>query len=254
MSTGTVSSSNLTSLYSNTASFTTGLVNSSVFSVNGGTGVTVTPTTGNVVVSIGQAVATTSNVTFANVTATGNLSNNYFTLVNSAGTNGQILTTNGAGVTSWTTLSSVGVTSITGTANQVIASSSTGAITLSTPQDIGTTSNVTFGQVTIDSAATINTQTTTTTSTAITTISATSRKTQKVVISITDNVSGDIHVLEALAFQHSTVGYLTTYAEIYSNAALATFTADVSGGEIRIRATPASANSTTFTVARIGTN
>jgi hypothetical protein len=148
--TGTVSSTNLTSLYSNTSNFTTGVVNSSVYSVNGGTGVTVNPTTGNVVVSIGQDVATTANVSFANVTATGNLSNNYFTLVNSAGTNGQVLTTNGAGVTTWTTPSSLGlVTSITGTANQIIASSPTGAVTLSTPQDIATTSNPTFAGATL---------------------------------------------------------------------------------------------------------
>jgi len=148
--TGTVSSTNLTSLYSNTSNFTTGVVNSSVYSVNGGTGVIVNPTTGNVVVSIGQDVATSANVTFANVTATGNLSNNYFTLVNSAGTNGQVLTTNGAGVTTWTTPSSLGlVTSITGTANQVIASSPTGAVTLSTPQDIATTSNPTFAGATL---------------------------------------------------------------------------------------------------------
>jgi hypothetical protein len=148
--TGTVSSTNLTSLYSNTSSFTTGLVNSSVYSVSGGLGVTVNPTTGNVVVSIGQDVATTANVTFVNVTATGNLSNNYFTLANSAGSNGQVLTTNGAGVTTWTTPSGLGlVTSITGTANQIIASSPTGAITLSTPQDIATTSNPTFAGATL---------------------------------------------------------------------------------------------------------
>jgi len=99
--TGTVSSTNLTSLYSNTGNFTAGVVNSSVYSVNGGLGVTVNPTTGNVLVSIGQAVAPTDNVQFVNIKATGNLSNNYFTLVNALGSNGQVLTTNGAGVTTW---------------------------------------------------------------------------------------------------------------------------------------------------------
>ena len=68
MTTGTVANSNLTSLYSNTTTFTSGIVNSSVYSVNGGTGVTVDPTTGNVVVSIGQSVATTANPTFAGAT------------------------------------------------------------------------------------------------------------------------------------------------------------------------------------------
>lgn len=70
--TGTVSTTNLTSLYSNTTSFTSGVVNSSVYSVNGGTGVTVDPTTGNVVVSIGQDVATTANPTFNDLTLNGN--------------------------------------------------------------------------------------------------------------------------------------------------------------------------------------
>jgi hypothetical protein len=63
--TGTVSTTNLTSLYSNTTNFTSGVVNSSVYSVNGGVGVTVDPTTGNVLVSIGQDVATSATPTFA---------------------------------------------------------------------------------------------------------------------------------------------------------------------------------------------
>jgi hypothetical protein len=75
--------------------------------------------------------------------------------------------------------------------------------------------------------------------------------TQKVIINIIDNVSGEFHALEALAFRKGTTAYLTTYAEMYTASALATFTADVSGGAIRILATPASTNSTTFTVARI---
>jgi len=145
--TGTVSSTNLTSLYSNTGNFTTGNVSTTVYSVNGGIGVSVSPTTGNVFVNIGQDVSPASNVTFANVTATGNLSNNYFTLANSAGSAGQVLTTNGLGSTSWTALSGVSVTSITGTANQVLVSSPTGAVTLSLPQDIATTSNPTFAGV-----------------------------------------------------------------------------------------------------------
>lgn len=43
---------------------------------------------------------------------------------------------------------------------------------------------------------------------------------------------------------------MTTYAELYTSAALATFAADLSAGSIRILATPASANSTTFDVVR----
>jgi hypothetical protein len=150
MTTGTVSSGNLTTLYSNTTSFTAGVVNSSVYSVNGGTGVTVNPTTGNVVVSIGQAVGTSSNVTFANVTATGNLSNNYYTLANAVGSNGQVLTTNGAGNTSWTTVSSLGlVNSVTGSGAGISVSPTTGAVIVS---NTGVTSIVAGTNITVSSA------------------------------------------------------------------------------------------------------
>lgn len=125
-------------------------------------------------------------------------------------------------------------------------------------QNLDTTDDVTFSSVTVDGVASFNSQTTTTTSTATVQISSTVRATQKVVISVTDNVTGDMHVLEALAFQTAApatpAAYITTYGEMYSNAALAAFTADISGGAIRILATPASTNSTTFTVARIGVN
>jgi hypothetical protein len=43
---------------------------------------------------------------------------------------------------------------------------------------------------------------------------------------------------------------LTTYGELYTGSALANFTADISGGSVRLLATPASANSTTFNVVR----
>jgi len=136
MTTGTVSSSNLTSLYSNTTSFTAGVVNSSVFSVNGGTGVTVNPTTGNVVVNIGQDVSTSASVTFANVTATGNLSNNYYTLTNSTGIAGQVLTTDGLGVTTWTTNGAGTVTSVSGSGT-VNGLTLTGTVTSSGPLTLG---------------------------------------------------------------------------------------------------------------------
>jgi hypothetical protein len=157
MTTGTVSSGNLTSLYSNTTSFTAGVVNSSVYSVNGGLGVTVNPITGNVVVSIGQDVSTSSNVQFANVKATGNLSNNYYTLANALGTIGQVLTTNGAGTTSWTTPSTLGlVNSVSGSGAGISVSPTTGAVVVS---NTGVTSIVAGSNISISGgtgAVTIN--------------------------------------------------------------------------------------------------
>jgi hypothetical protein len=118
-------------------------------------------------------------------------------------------------------------------------------------QNLDTTDDATFSQVTVDGVSTYNSQSTTTTATTATAISSTTRPSQKAVIKAIDNVTGEVHMLEALAFLKGTTAYLTTYAEMYSNAALATFTADVSGGLLRILATPASTNSMTFTVARI---
>ena len=135
--------------------------------------------------------------------------------------------------------------------SRVGVNTATPAYTLDVVGIINTNNSVYCADVVIDATATYNTVTTTTTSTTTTAISASTRSTQKVVITITDDVTGNMHVLEALAFQHGSNAYLTTYGEMYTSAALATFTADVSGGNIRILATPASTNSTTFKVARV---
>ena len=78
--------------------------------LSGGTGVTYS----SGVIAIGQAVGTTSNVTFQNVsttsltvTGTSNL-NNVGNVTILGGTSGQVLTTNGAGGLSWTTVSGGG--------------------------------------------------------------------------------------------------------------------------------------------------
>jgi len=118
-------------------------------------------------------------------------------------------------------------------------------------QNLDTTDDANFSSVAVDGVSTYNSQTTTTTALTTTAISTTTRKTQKVIITITDNITTEMHVLEALAFMKGTTAYLTTYAEMYTSAALATFTADVSAGSVRILATPVSTNSTTFKVARI---
>lgn len=122
-------------------------------------------------------------------------------------------------------------------------------------QNLDTTDDVTFASVTVDGGHTvIDTTTTTTTSTAQTAITSTSNATtrsSKFQIQVTDNVTGNIHVLEAMMFFQGTTAYLTTYAEMYNSTSLATFAADVNSGNTRLLATPASANNTTFKVTRI---
>ena len=53
--------------------------------------------------------------------------------VTAAGTTGQVLVGNSGSAPTWSTLTSVAVTSIAGTANQITASASTGAVTLTIP-------------------------------------------------------------------------------------------------------------------------
>ncbi|CAB4151928.1 hypothetical protein UFOVP592_43 [uncultured Caudovirales phage] len=118
-------------------------------------------------------------------------------------------------------------------------------------QNLDIADDVSFAGVTVDSITTFNSQTTTTTALTTVQISGTTRNSQKAIIRIIDNVTGEIQMLEALAFYKGTTAYLTTYAEMYTSAALATFTASISAGTLSILATPASTNSTTFTVSRI---
>ena len=122
-------------------------------------------------------------------------------------------------------------------------------------QNLDTTSDVTFASVTVDGGHTVidttTTTTTTTSATAITTTANATTRSSKFQIQVTDNVTGNIHVLEALIFFQGTTAYLTTYAEMYNSTSLATFTADVNSGNTRLLATPASTNSTTFKVTRI---
>jgi hypothetical protein len=81
------------------------------------------------------------------------------TLPTTAGSNGNFLTVDGSGNLVWTSLSSVGVTSITGTAHQILVNHSTGAVTLSTPQDIDLTSTPTFGGMTLNGDLAMGTNT-----------------------------------------------------------------------------------------------
>lgn len=141
------------------------------------------PVSGAVTLTTPQNIAPTSSPTFASLTLTspltvsnggsGHATLTAYTLLAggttatalmqqvAAGSSGQLLQSNGAAaLPSWVTLSSVGVTSITGTANQVLANATsatpqTGAVTLTTPQDIATTSSPTFAALTLTAALTV---------------------------------------------------------------------------------------------------
>lgn len=119
-------------------------------------------------------------------------------------------------------------------------------------QNLDTTSSVNFSNVTLDNAATTDTNTVTTTSTSTITIASSTRGVIKAVVHLVDNVTSAVHCVEAMVLRNGATAMVTTYGEMYSVAALANFTADVNSGSIRLLVTPASANNTTISM--VGTS
>jgi hypothetical protein len=71
----------------------------------------------------------------------------------------------------------------------------------------------------------------------------------KFLIQATDTVTSEVHITEILVVHDGTTASATEYAVIYTGASpLATFDVDISGGNVRILATGASANSTTYDI------
>ncbi len=125
-------------------------------------------------ITTAQSILTTASPTFAALTlvsgsnnvklnvSSGSVAYN-FNLPISAGASGALLTSGGGGSTAmtWSTISSLAITSVTGTANQVLVNGGTtavtsGSITLTTPQAIGTSSSPSFAGLTLSGAAVFN--------------------------------------------------------------------------------------------------
>lgn len=123
--------------------------------------------------------------------------------------------------------------------------------TVTTNSQITSTADITASTLTIDSRASFETNLTTTTATTATMIAQTLRDVFKAVVHVEDTVSGAVHCCEALVMRNGASALVTVYGELRSAGALATFTADVDAGYIRLLATPASTNSTTFNVVRL---
>lgn len=103
----------------------------------------------------------------------------------------------------------------------------------------------------------IHTHTTTTTSTTqveVCDINASTYRTSKFGVQITDTTAGEYHAVEILATHDGTTAYKTEYGEIHTGVSpLASFVVDISAGNLRLLATPASTNSTTFKVVNYST-
>jgi hypothetical protein len=92
---------------------------------------------------------------------------------------------------------------------------------------------------------------TSTSATQIASLTAADFRSAKVYIQATDTVSSEYHVTELLLVHDGTNVTYTEYGMLYTGSAvLATFTADINSGNVRILAAGASTNSTTYKVVK----
>ena len=115
--------------------------------------------------------------------------------------------------------------------------------TISIGQPVATTDAVTFGSVNIDARALLDTLTLTTSTTSsnqvLDSFTAATYRTAKYIISISSGT--DYQSVELLVVHNGTTASQTTYADVMTNTNLATFTVDISGGNVRLLTTPANA-------------
>ena len=95
-----------------------------------------------------------------------------------------------------------------------------------------------------------DTQTATTTSTTETAIASYSASTSlgiEITVIATDTVATERTITKLLVTHDGTTAVATQYGEVNTDTAMASYDVDISGGNVRLLATAASANSTNFT-------
>jgi hypothetical protein len=177
----------------------------------------------------------------ANNTADANL-NSFVaavTLPTADGTAGQFLKTDGAGTVSFASIPTINTLNDIG--NVTITSVATGEFL----QWNGSA----WVNATVEAFDTQTATTTATTQTAIATYAVASYDGIKAVITMDDGTERSI--TEMLITHDGTTAVATEYAQLNTDTALATYDVDISGGNVRILATPAAATSTGFIVKAI---
>lgn len=203
-----------------------------------GTGVTITRTDASTITTaIGQDVAITANPQFANLTLTGDLAVNGGDITTTS-TTANLFRTNALTVNIGTagdgTSVGGGVINI-GDANETYE---TNFNSLISQKGLTTQSSVAFQNQTSTSPILITT---------------TLRRSLRGFITINDDVTGAVHSVEFVANRKASTAeaFITIYAEIFSDAPLATFTAvDAGATGLQIYATKASSNSTDIYLVR----
>jgi len=107
------------------------------------------------------------------------------------------------------------------------------------------------GEIGISTNADLDTNGASTSSTsqvAIYTFSATTYTGAKLLVCVTDSTATERYITEILVTHDGSTAVSTEYGQVATDTALATFDVDISGGNVRLLATPASTNSMTFKV------
>lgn len=159
------------------------------------------------------------------------------TTVNTSGTNYALADFQAGDVTA-TTLTAANLTypSSDGSNGQVLKTNGSGTLSFGDAGGLssGTLTTTSTSQATLDSWAI-----------------ATYRST-KYQIQASDSTSGEYHVIEIHTLHDGTTGYHVQYGEFHTGSSpLATYTVDINSGNLRLRVTPASTNSTVFKFKKI---
>lgn len=163
------------------------------------------------------------------------------TLPTSDGTAGQFLKTDGAGTVSFASIPTINTLNDVG--NVTITSAASG--------EVLSWNGSAWVNTVLEAFDTQTATTTATTETAIATYATASYDGVKAVITAADSTAGERSITEIIITHDGTTAVATEYAQVNTATALATYDVDISGGNIRILATPASTNNTAFTVKAI---
>ena len=115
---------------------------------------------------------------------------------------------------------------------------------------VGTTQPQAKFQVEEAGIETTTTSTTATTQVAIDSFQASAFRSARYTIQVTNSTDSTYHLTEILLIHNGTTPQITEYGTIFTGSAEATFDADISSGNVRLLATPASTDSMTFKVVR----
>ena len=229
---------------------------SDTFTFTGGTGISVAVSTSADSLTITNDDRGSSQNIFKNVAVTGGATvaadSNDDTLTFTGGTGISLEATTSNDTI---TVTNSGVTQLTGTTAQVVVSASTGSVTLSLPQSIATTSSPTFASLTLTGAmigTAINfasTQiadgvaTATTSGTTVDSWDATAYRSAKYLVQLRNG--SDIETLEILVnIDGSNNVYITEYADLQSNAMIASTNAVYNGGNVELVVTAVTSDTT----------